>query len=158
THLRVESAMNLTPIHELPRLPKRSNTGHKGTYGKVLVVAGSRGMSGAAVLCAHAALRSGAGLVQVACPAEVQPVIAAAYAAYTTIPVRQHADCTFGDGAVSELVELAREADVLAIGPGLGRAADTVAFVRQLLAGVAEKPVVLDADGLFALSPFAEEF
>jgi NAD(P)H-hydrate epimerase len=150
--------MNLTPIHELPRLPRRSHSGHKGTYGKVLVVAGSRGMSGAAGLCGHAALRSGSGLVQVACPAEVQPVIAAAYPAYTTIAIRQHADGTFGDGAVAELIELARGADVLAIGPGLGREVDTVAFVRGLLAGVTTQPVVLDADGLFALSPFAEEF
>src|SRR5689334_5768941 len=84
--LRAEVTMNPTPIHELPRLPRRSHSGHKGTYGKVLVVAGSRGMSGAAVLCGRAALRSGAGLVQVAAPADVQPIVAASYPAYTTIP------------------------------------------------------------------------
>lgn len=149
--------MDVSPVLELPRLPRRSPAGHKGTYGKVLLVAGSRGMSGAASMCGRAALRGGAGLVQVASPADAQPVVAAAYPAYTTIPIRQHADGSPGDGTVAELVELARGADVLAVGPGLGREPGTVSFVRSLLAG-SEKAVVLDADGLYALSPFAEEF
>src|SRR5262245_23193732 len=155
--LRAESAMNPTPIHELPRLPRRSHAGHKGTYGKVLVVAGSRGMSGAAVLCGHAALRSGAGLVQVACPAEVQSVVAAAYPGYTTFGIRQHTDGTFGDGAAVEVIQLAREADVITIGPGLGRTSSVTAFVRRLLDELNETPVVLDADGLFAVSPLPND-
>jgi NAD(P)H-hydrate epimerase len=150
--------MDASPVLELPRLPRRSPAGHKGTYGQVLVVAGSRGMSGAAVLCGRAALRGGAGLVQVACPADAQPVVAAAYPAYTTVPIRQHADGGFGDGTAEDLAELARGADVLAVGPGLGREPGTVAFVRALLEGAGETPVVLDADGLYALSPFADEF
>ena len=150
--------MDVTPIHRLPKLPPRAHAGHKGTYGKVLVVAGSRGMSGGAVLCGHAALRSGAGVVQLACPAEVQSVIATAYPGYTTIGIRQHADGTFGDGAVEELIELARDADVLALGPGVGREPGTVAFVRRLLGGLPETAVMLDADGLFAVSPFTDEF
>jgi NAD(P)H-hydrate epimerase len=150
--------MEMTPVHELPRLPRRAAAGHKGTYGRVLVVAGSVGMSGAAVLCGQAALRGGAGTVQVACPAGVQPVVAAAYPGYTTFGIRQHADGTFGDGAAEEVIELARDADVLAMGPGLGRTTGTGAFVRRLLEGAAEKAVVLDADGLFALSPLAGEF
>jgi NAD(P)H-hydrate epimerase len=150
--------MDATPIHELPLLPPRRRGGHKGSYGKVLVVAGSRGMSGAAVLCGRAALRGGAGLVEVACPAEVQPVVASAYPAYTTTAIRQHADGSFGDGTVEEVTELARGADVLALGPGLGRQAGTVAFVRHVLGALTEKLVVLDADGLFALSPFTDEY
>lgn len=150
--------MDVTPIHELPRLPRRASAGHKGTYGKVLVLAGSRGMSGAAVLCGRSALRAGAGLVQVASPADVQPVIAASYPAYTTTGIRQHADGSFGDGTVEEVVELARSADVLALGPGLGRSAGTVTFVRAVLDELAETPVVLDADGLFTLSPFTADF
>ena len=150
--------MDLTPIHELPKLPRRAPDGHKGTYGKVLVFAGSRGMSGAAVLCGHAALRAGAGLVQVASPVDVQPVIAASYPAYTTVGIRQHTDGTFGDGTMEEVVESAKSADVLALGPGLGRAPGTVAFVRGLLTKLPDTPVVLDADGLFALSPFVVEF
>jgi len=150
--------MDATPIHELPRLPPRSHAGHKGSYGKVLVVAGSRGMSGAAVLCGRAALRGGAGVVQVACPADVQPVVAAAYPAYTTTGIRQHTDGSFCDGTVEEVTELARGADVLALGPGLGREDATVAFVRHVLDELTDTPVVLDADGLFALSPFTDEF
>jgi|SRR5579883_241059 len=150
--------MDISPIVELPRLPRRVPAGHKGTYGKVLVLAGSRGMSGAAVLCGRGGLRGGAGLVQVLCPADVQPVVAAAYPAYTTLSIRQHTDGTFGDGVVEEVVDMARGADVLALGPGLGRETGTGAFVRGVLQGVADKPVVLDADGLFALSPFAAEF
>lgn len=145
-------------VREVPALPRREATGHKGSYGTVLVVAGSRGMSGAAVLCGRAALRSGAGLVQVACPCNVQDVVAAAYPAYTTVGIRQHADGTFGDGAAEELVELASAADAVVIGPGLGRADGTVRFVRQLLADLTDATVVLDADGLFAVSPFRDEF
>src|SRR5262245_30096959 len=130
------SAMDATLVYELPHLPRRATDGHKGTYGKVLVLAGSRGMSGAAVLCGRAALRAGAGLVQVAAPADIQPLVAAAYPAYTTAAIRQHADGTFGDGTVEEVIELARGSDVLAIGPGLGREGATVGFVRRVLAGV----------------------
>ena len=146
--------MDATPINELPRLPRRATDGHKGTYGKVLVIAGSRGMSGAAVLCGRAALRSGAGLVQVASPAEVQDIVAAGCPAYMTTGIRQHTDGSFGDGTAEETFDLARSADVLAIGPGLGRGAGTGAFVRRMIEELADKPVVLDADGLFAVSPF----
>lgn len=144
-------------VRDLPHLPRRDAAGHKGTYGKVLVVAGSRGMSGAAVLCGRAALRSGAGLVQVACPHDVQNVVAAAYPAYTTFGIRQHTDGTFGDGTAEEVVELAEAADVVVIGPGLGRAPGTVTFVRQVLADLTRATVLLDADGLFAVSPFRPE-
>lgn len=140
-----------------PKLPRRNPHGHKGTFGKVLVVAGSRGMSGAAALTARAALRSGAGLVQVACPEEVQAVVAGAFPAYTTFGIRQHADGSFGDGAVEEVLDLARAADVVALGPGVGRTPSTQSLVREVLARC-EKPIVLDADGLFAVSPFGEEF
>jgi NAD(P)H-hydrate epimerase len=149
--------MDATPIVELPRLPRRAPDGHKGTYGKVLVVAGSRTMSGAAVLCGRAALRGGAGLVQVACPADVQPVVAAGNPCYTTFPIRQHADGAFSEGAADEVVELGRAATVLAVGPGLGRAPDVAALVRELLAELPQLPAVTDADALNVLSPFGDE-
>lgn len=150
--------MDTSPVHELPTLPRRARDGHKGTYGTVLVVAGSRGMSGAAVLCGRAALRGGAGLVRVACPADTQPLVAAAYPGYTTAPIRQHADGSAGEGATDEVLELARDADAVVVGPGLGRAAGTVAHVRRGITGLERTPLVLDADGLFAVSPFADEF
>ncbi|MBM3983135.1 MAG: NAD(P)H-hydrate dehydratase [Planctomycetes bacterium] len=150
--------MDVTPVHELPTLPRRARDGHKGTFGTVVVLAGGRGMGGAAALCGRAALRGGAGLVKVACPLDVQPVIAGAYPAYTTVGLPLHADGSYGEGAADAVLELARGAGAGAIGPGLGRGASTVALVRRVLAELPEVPVVLDADGLFAVSPFAPEF
>ncbi len=144
--------MSVIGIHDIPRLPRRARDGHKGTYGKVVVVAGSRGMSGAAVLCGRAALRSGAGVVQVATPADAQAVVATAYPGYTTFGFTPDA------GGAGEVAELARAADAVAVGPGLGRTDATAAFVRRVLAELDKTAVVLDADGLFAVSPFRAEF
>lgn len=142
--------MDVIPVHQIPELPRRAHAGHKGTYGKILVVAGSVGMTGGAVLCGHAALRSGAGVVTVACPANAQATIATAYPGYTTVG--------FHSDDPREVIDRARTADVLAIGPGLGREPETIALVRRILKGAPENPLVLDADGLFALSPFTDEF
>lgn len=152
------SGMNTTHITVVPKLPRRDRSGHKGTYGKILVVAGSRGMTGAAVLCGWAALRGGAGLVQVACPACVQDVVAAGHPCYTTLGLRLHTDGSFSEGAAFDLIEAGQSADVLAVGPGLGRQPCVATLVRALLAGLPDKPVVLDADALFALSPYTDEF
>jgi ADP-dependent NAD(P)H-hydrate dehydratase len=150
--------MSVTRVSELPQLPRRPHDGHKGTFGTVLVVAGSRGMAGAAALAGRAALRGGAGLVRVACPLDVQDVVAASYPGYTTVGIRQHADGSFAEGAAEELVELGKASSVVAVGPGLGRTPAVVAFVKHILDGLREVPVVLDADGLFAVSPFTDEF
>lgn len=150
--------MDIVPVCELPRLPPRRYDSHKGTFGTVQVVAGSVGMAGAAVLTGRAALRSGAGLVRVACPAAVQSVVAAAYPCYTTAGIRQHADGSFSEGAASEVAELGRQADALAVGPGLGRTPDVAPFVRAVVGGLPEVPIVLDADGLNALAPFESTF
>src|SRR3954470_14529338 len=87
--LSTEAAMQTPPdiqiVTELPRLPPRPADSNKGMYGRVLLVAGSRGMSGAAVLCGRAALRGGAGLVYVAVPEAIQPVVAAANPCYLTV-------------------------------------------------------------------------
>jgi NAD(P)H-hydrate epimerase len=150
--------MDVMPVGEVPRLPRRALDAHKGTFGTVQVVAGSRGMAGAAVLVGRAALRGGAGLVRVACPASVLDVVAAGDPCYTTFGIRQHTDGSFGDGAAEELAELAKAADVVAIGPGLGQAPGVAAFVRGLVAALPEVPAVLDADALNVLAPFAEGF
>lgn len=148
----------VTPVNELPPWPRRATDGHKGTYGKVLVVAGSRGMSGAAVLTGRGTLRAGAGLVQVACPACVQTVVAAGHPCYMTVPLRQHADGSLGDGLAGEVVELARAASAVAVGPGLGQSADVTALVRGVVRELPRTPLVVDADGLNALAPLADEF
>jgi NAD(P)H-hydrate epimerase len=141
-----------------PKLPPRAADGHKGSYGRVLVAAGSRGMTGAAVLCGGAALRGGAGLVRVACPAEVQAVVAAGNPCYTTAAIPQHADGTYSATSADEVVRLAEEADVVALGPGLGNRADVGTLVRTVLLATPAKPMILDADALNVLAPFAAEF
>lgn len=148
----------MTPHTRPPRLPRRPPDGHKGTFGTVLVVAGSRGMAGAAVLAGRAALRGGAGLVRVACPVNVQDVVAASHPCTMTFGIRQHADGSFAEGAAEELIELAKASTAVAIGPGFGREPAVAAFVQRLLTDLKDVPLVLDADGLFAVSPFADEY
>jgi ADP-dependent NAD(P)H-hydrate dehydratase len=146
------------PVNEIPALPRRRFDSHKGTFGKVLIAAGSRGMSGAAVLCSRAALRSGAGLVQVATPTCVQPVVAAGNPCYTTFALHQHADGTLAESAATDVATWAASADALAIGPGLGQGADVKHFVRGVLNGVTRSAMVVDADALNALAPFTDEY
>ena len=126
----------------------RSPEAHKGDFGRVLVVAGSRGMTGAAALAGRAALRAGAGLVTVATPASSQPIVAAMGAEFMTLPLAEADGMVAQDAAAAVL---AADADVVAIGPGLGRGPGVTAFVRTLLADC-ELPLVVDADALNALA------
>src|SRR5438270_12928180 len=98
----------LETVTRLPELPPRPADSHKGDFGKVLVVAGSRGMSGAAVLCGSAALRGGAGLVRVAVPREVLPVVAAGNPCYMTAALAQDDEGRLAESALPELLALAR--------------------------------------------------
>jgi NAD(P)H-hydrate epimerase len=140
--------MDLHRIEALPRLPKRADDSHKGSYGSVLILAGSRGMAGAAALAAAAALRSGAGLARVASPLEVQPTVASFEPSYMTYPVAQDDEGLMtAAGGAAVLARFGSETDVLAVGPGLGRSSDLAALVRSIAASFA-KPLVVDADGL----------
>ncbi len=130
-------------------LPVRSPAGHKGTFGHVLVVAGSMGMSGAAILCATGAIRAGAGLVIVACARSIQPIIATALPEAITIGLPER-EGHLTEESLDPLWATITKADVLAIGPGLGRASCTIAFIRTLLTQ-ATAPVIVDADAVFAL-------
>ena len=125
-----------------PRMPDS----HKGDYGRVLIVAGSRGKTGAAHLSALGALRSGAGLVTVATPACCLPIVAAMAPEYMSEPIDERHD-GLDPACVDRVLEMAR--DVIAIGPGLGQAPGTRDFVRGLV-DRATMPLVLDADGLNA--------
>jgi ADP-dependent NAD(P)H-hydrate dehydratase len=140
---------NLQLITDVPHLAPRAADSNKGTFGRVLVVAGSRGMSGAAVLCASAALRGGAGLVRVGVPREILPIVAAGNPCFMTAPLGQDNDGRLDPSAEADLLGLARGNDVVAMGPGLGRSSS----VTSLLSGVLKHlqvPLVLDADGLNA--------
>jgi len=126
----------------------RSPDSHKGDYGRVLLVCGSRGKTGAAHLAAVGALRSGAGLVTVATPAGCQAVVAAMAPEYMTEALPEKQDGLDPVG-VDRVLDMAR--DVVAIGPGLGQAAPTREFVKRFV-DRATMPLVIDADGLNAFS------
>lgn len=142
-------------ITELPVLAPRPADSNKGMFGRVLIVAGSRSMSGAAVLCASAALRGGAGLVYLAVPEEILVRVAVGNPCYLTIPLTQDEAGQLTDRAVPRLLELIRANDVVALGPGLGRSPDISALVRRVIAE-GRRPLVLDADGLNALQHQAD--
>jgi NAD(P)H-hydrate epimerase len=134
----------------LRRLPQRIADGHKGTFGNVLVVGGSIGMTGAAILAARGALRAGAGLVKLAAPASLNPVLEASLPEVITIPLPD-VDGHLTAASLEGIAEPLRHSDVLAIGPGLSRSDDVVEAVCRIL-DVFQGPVVIDADALFALS------
>jgi NAD(P)H-hydrate epimerase len=132
-------------------LPRRAAASHKGDYGHLLAVAGSRDRSGAAVLLARGALRSGAGLVTVATPASAQSRIAAQQAEVMTAPLAETVDGTLASAAVEAVLELASRRTALALGPGLGTDSQTRDAVRGIVGGC-RVPLVLDADALNALA------
>lgn len=115
-------------------IKKRERDIHKGNCGKVLIFAGSRGMAGAAVLCARAALRSGAGLVRVSVPEELFPIL------QIGVP---EATCITHERLLEDLMQYS----AIAIGPGLGDDINNGKLIKKIL-NTTDKPVVIDADGL----------
>jgi NAD(P)H-hydrate epimerase len=142
---RVE-LMTRSGMREL--ITPRAPDSHKGDYGHVLVIAGSRGKTGAAHLSGVGALRSGAGLVTVATPRCCQQTVAVMAPEYMTEAIDETAD-GLDPAAVDRVLELGR--DVIAIGPGLGRAKNTAEFIRTLF-DRATTPLIVDADALNAFS------
>ena len=140
--------MAIERVEKVPRLAARPKDSHKGLYGTVLVLAGGRGSAGAAGLVGGSALRSGAGIVRVACPDEVQPTVASFEPSYLTYPVASDPDglATF-EGAKKVLEKFLPQSTVLAMGPGLGQSADLRELVGWVLGSVT-LPTVLDADAL----------
>jgi NAD(P)H-hydrate epimerase len=134
-------------VVSLPVLPPRPADSNKGDFGRVLVVAGSRGMSGAAILCASAALRGGAGLVRLAVPQEIVPIVASANPCYMTASLPQDEQGRIAARAEAELLALARANDVVALGPGLGQSPHLAGLAAALITQT-RVPLVIDADGL----------
>lgn len=131
--------------------PSRPAHGHKGTFGRVLIIAGSRTMSGAACLAGLGALRGGAGLVFVACPQGVQPIVAGAEPCYQAIGLPETEHGHLAESALPNARALLTGKDALAIGPGLGDVDSVRAVVRTLYAETS-LPAVVDADGLNVLA------
>jgi NAD(P)H-hydrate epimerase len=132
------------------RLPYRDENCLKDSFGKLLVVGGSVGYTGSVYLTATAAVHSGCGLVYVGVPQTIWQVEAIKLTEAMPFPLRD-SNGQLTTGATSEIISRLDKCDALAIGPGLGRSEETCNMVLQVLAQ-AEKPVVVDADALFALS------
>jgi hydroxyethylthiazole kinase-like uncharacterized protein yjeF len=134
---------------ELPLV--RAAEAHKGSYGHVLLVAGSLGKSGAAVLAGQSALHAGAGLVTIATPDAALPTIAGAQAEYMTegLPATDAGTFDLAGTHSGRFAELLEGKTVVAIGPGVGQTPETQEFIRGVVAE-AQSPIVLDADGLNA--------
>jgi NAD(P)H-hydrate epimerase len=144
---------------EFRALPlKRRPDAHKGDYGHALIVAGSRGKTGAAVLAARGALRVGAGLVTVATPDDVLPIVASGMPEMMTTPLVGTESGTIGLRSLDygRFAEVTKDKNVLAMGPGLSTNPETQQFVHAVVAEC-PLPVVLDADGLNAFAGHADE-
>lgn len=130
-------------------LPVRRPDAHKGDCGKVAVVGGSVGLTGAIALCCNAALRSGSGLVTAAVPESLNDILEVKLTEAMTRPVLETSGRTLALDAKEAVLELVNSYDVLAFGPGLSRNEESACLAREILPLV-EKPIVLDADGLNA--------
>jgi NAD(P)H-hydrate epimerase len=136
----------------------RKADANKGSFGHALIVAGSLGKSGAAVLSGRAALRVGAGLVTVATPEKVLPIVAAGMPEMMTTPLLGNDDGTVSPRNLDDdrFAQVARDKSVLAMGPGLSTNLETQQFIRTVLQKLS-LPVILDADGLNAFAGQADE-
>ncbi len=135
---------------EAVRLPERPPDGHKGTFGTVVVVAGSRGLTGAAYLSATAGVRAGAGLVRLLVAEGIYPILAVKCTEAMATPLPEDAPGALGPTALEAVEEHLRAARAALLGPGLGRHPATWELVRRLVPRVG-CPLVLDADALNAL-------
>ncbi len=134
-------------IESIPKLKPRAVDAHKGDFGKVCIIAGSTGMSGAAALAGRAALRAGAGLVRVATPKSVLPIVASIEPSFTTIALPEDSLGRISAKAINPILEALSENDAAAFGPGVGISG----ALRSVLEALLEQDqlrLVIDADGL----------
>jgi hydroxyethylthiazole kinase-like uncharacterized protein yjeF len=144
----------LVPASALLDVPRKGAASTKYSAGSVLVVGGSRGLTGAPMLAALAAFRADAGYVAVAAPESTLPVLEARLLEAVKRPLPEDPAGRLLPRAADAVLEAAERADAVAVGPGLGRSDGTVELVRILLERL-DLPVVLDADALWRLEPFA---
>jgi len=134
-------------INPIPKLKPRASSAHKGDFGKVCIIAGSAGMSGAAALAGRSALRAGAGLVRVAVPKSVLPIVASIEPSFTTIALTEDKAGRISAKAINTILDAVSENDVLAFGPGVGVSGELRSVLETLL-GQEGLRLVIDADGL----------
>ncbi len=133
-------------------LPRRDGRAHKGDAGRALIVGASQGMTGALVLAARAACRAGAGYVRAAAPASLHDALAAQLVEAMPVAAGEGVHRSLTTSAAPALLDEAQHADAVALGPGLSRHNETIAFVHAFAPQI-PWPLVLDADALFAYSP-----
>ena len=145
-----ENVLTMRDAAEL--LPPRPFDGHKGTFGTVVVVAGSVGYTGAAALTALSALRTGAGLVYLGVPSSLNDIMETKLTEVITRPLAETAARSLSPESLLDIRELLENAEALALGPGISRDQETQSLVRSIVAEM-RVPCVIDADGLNALTP-----
>ena len=132
-------------------IKKRKQDSHKGDYGHVFVIAGSVGMTGAAYLASQAALLSGAGLVTLAIPKSLNPIMERKLTEVMTLPLPETKEQSLSRSAYSKIRDFSKKCDCVIMGPGLSQNRQTQTLIRSLISGI-DLSMVLDADALNALS------
>ncbi|WP_437206153.1 NAD(P)H-hydrate dehydratase [Planctomicrobium sp. SH664] len=143
--------MIIRRITTLPHPRTRPDDAHKGTFGRVLIVAGSPGMSGAAALSGLGALRGGAGLVYVASPSTTARLVATIEPSYLTIPLKENLRGEISAAALGQIQDQLKKMNAGAIGPGWGTTPSARKIVQELFESTSV-PLLVDADGLNALA------
>jgi ADP-dependent NAD(P)H-hydrate dehydratase len=134
-------------IEDIPKLEPRRADAHKGDFGKVCIIAGSVGMSGAAALAGRSALRAGAGLVRVATAKSVLPIVASIEPSFTTIALPEDSAGRISAKAINCILDAVAENDAVAFGPGVGVSGGLRSVLETLLKQE-QLRLVIDADGL----------
>ncbi len=129
---------------------KRKKNAHKGDFGHIFVLAGSKGFTGAAYLCAQGALLSGAGLVTLGIPNSLNVIVARKLTEAMTRPLPENKSGALSLAAFTKIKQFLPKVDILAIGPGLSQHSQTQRLIRKIISQL-ERPMVIDADGLNAL-------
>lgn len=132
-------------------LPSRPLTAHKHSVGKIFVLAGSKGLTGAAVMCSNAAMRSGAGAVVLGIPKSLLPIVSKKVTEVMPTPLEETEQLTVSQKAMPAIQRYVDWADIILLGPGLGRDEETGSVVFGLIEKI-KKPMIIDADGLNALA------
>ncbi len=138
-------------VKNLPKLISRKKNTHKGSYGRVLVLAGSPGMTGAAYLCCKAALRSGSGLVTLGIPKSLNFIMETKLTCVMTHPLPETKALTLSNRGREEILKLCERHDVVALGPGLSQQPETKNLILWLIKTI-DCSIVIDADGINALT------
>lgn len=132
-------------------LPARKVEGHKGTFGDTLTIAGAGAYYGAPYFSASSSMKAGGGYARLATPASVAPIVAARAGELVYVPLAETAESSIAASNLQQLLELVAKVDFVVLGPGCSLVEETQSLLRELIGGI-EKPLLIDGDGLTAIS------